>query len=126
MGYFAGEIKGPLIFCDENKEKKERINSNTYINILGRNLLPFQQAVHELAGGSIVFQQDNAPIHTSRMTTEWFSTNNITTIDWPANSPDLNPIENIWKILKDNIQNQKDFPRTVSELKVALKKEWKI
>ena len=67
---FCSRNKRFINFCDKNKEKKERINSNTYINILGRNLLPFQQAVHELAGGSIVFQQDNAPIHTSRVTTE--------------------------------------------------------
>lgn len=123
-GCFAGGVKGPLIFCDENKEKRERINSNIYINILNKYLLPFQQVVHEIAGGNVVFQQDNAPIHTSKLTTDWFKANSITTIDWPANSPDLNPIENIWKILKDNIQNQENFPRTINELKASLKREW--
>ncbi|CAB5396087.1 unnamed protein product [Rhizophagus irregularis] len=52
------------------------------------------------------------------------SSNKIVVIDWPANSPDLNPIENIWKQLKDNIQSCKVFLRTVDELKVALSEEW--
>ena len=83
-------------------------------------------SVRELTGGSVVYQQDNAPIHTSRATKEWLRTNKIATIDWPANSPDLNPIENIWKLLKDNIQKHEDFPRTVNELKIALREEWEI
>lgn len=121
---FMGGIKGPLVFCDENKEKKGKLNSDTYINILNKHLLPFQHGVHELAEGNVIFQQDNAPIHKSRITMDWFKVNKIATMDWPANSPDLNPIENIWSILKDNVQNKEDFPRTVDDLKVALKEEW--
>ncbi|CAG8510209.1 9439_t:CDS:1, partial [Ambispora gerdemannii] len=64
--------------------------------------------------------QDNAPIHTAGKITE----NKITIINWPANSPDLNPIENIWKISKDNIKKNEIVPKTVDELKVALKVEW--
>ena len=45
-------------------------------------------------------------------------------MDWPANSPDLNPIENLWKQLKDNIQSRRVFPRNINELKSALKEEW--
>ncbi|EXX68552.1 IS630 family transposase [Rhizophagus irregularis DAOM 181602=DAOM 197198] len=121
---FAGGIKGPLIFCDENKEGGEKINSNTYIRILNSHLYPFQHTVCELTGRAAIFQQDNAPIHTTKITKNWLKKNKIAIIDWPANSPDLNPIENIWKQLKDNIQARKTFPRTVSELKVALSKEW--
>lgn len=121
---FAGGVKGPLIFCDENKERNARINSNTYINIMKKYLLPFYHAVHDITGGRVVFQQDNAPIHTSGMTTEWLNANKIVTMDWPANSPDLNPIENIWKLLKDNIQNCENFPRTINDLKAALLEEW--
>ncbi|GET66874.1 IS630 family transposase [Rhizophagus irregularis DAOM 181602=DAOM 197198] len=123
-GCFAGGIKGPLIFCDENKEGNEKINSNTYIRILNSYLYPFQHTVHELTGRAAIFQQDNAPIHTTKITKDWLKKNKIVVIDWPANFPDLNPIENIWKQLKDNIQSCKVFPRTVDELKVALSEEW--
>ena len=94
-GCFAGRIKGPLIFCDENKEGNEKINSNTYIRILNSYLYPFQHTVHELIGRAAIFQQDNAPIHITKITKDWLKKNKIVVIDWPTNSPDLNPIENI-------------------------------
>lgn len=40
--------------------------------------------------------QDNAPIHTAKNVRKWLSERNIRTIEWPAYSPDLNPIENLW------------------------------
>ena len=43
---------------------------------------------------------------------------------WLANSSDLNLIENVWKLLKDQIQKHKDFPKTVDKLKTSLKEEW--
>jgi len=123
-GCFVGEIKGPLIFCDEIKEEKEKISANIYLKILESYFLPFKHTAHELVGGGVMFQQDNAPIHTARIVTKWFETNNIKIIDWPAASPDLNPIENIWKLLKNNVQKRDNFPRTISDLKIALKEEW--
>ncbi|CAB4488436.1 unnamed protein product [Rhizophagus irregularis] len=123
-GCFAGGIKGPLIFCDENKEGNEKINSNTYVRILNKHLHPFHHTVCKLTGRAASFQQDNAPIHTAKITKDWLKKNKIAIIDWPANSPDLNLIENIWKQLKDNIQSREVFPRTVGELKATLSEEW--
>jgi transposase len=123
-GCFIGENKGPLVFCDEYKEKKEKITVKTYLKILEANLTPFYSALQPIAGRNLVFQHDNAPIHTAQKVTKWFKKKNITIMDWPASSPDLNPIENVWKLMKDNIQKRENFPRTVNELKTALKEEW--
>ena len=121
---FVGEIRGPLTFCDKYKEKKEKITAKIYLKIIETNLLPFLTATRDLVASNPVFQQDNAPIHNARVTKKWFKDKNIEIMDWPASSPDLNPIENVWKIMKDNIQKRENFPRTVKELKIALKEEW--
>ncbi|CAB4416961.1 unnamed protein product [Rhizophagus irregularis] len=122
-GCFAGGIKGSLVFCDENKERNEKINSNTYVRILNKHLHPFYHTVCELIRRAATFQQDNAPIHTVKITKDWLKKNKITIIDWPANFSDLNLIKNIWKQLKDNIQSWEVFPRTVGKLKAALNEE---
>jgi transposase len=123
-GCFVGEIKGPLVFCNEYKEKKEKIKAETYLKILEKKFLPFYYTARSLVGPNMVFQQDNAPIHTAKSVKKWFAIEKIEIMDWPANSPDLNPIENIWKLLKDNVQKQKNFPRTIDELKIALNQAW--
>ncbi|KAF7687104.1 Transposable element Tcb1 transposase [Cucumispora dikerogammari] len=49
---------------------------------------------------NFIFQQDNAPAHTARHTASWFRKNSVNVLNWPAQSPDLNSIKNIWSLLK--------------------------
>lgn len=54
------------------------------------------------------FMQDGAPIHRSEIVMEWLDAEGIPVLDWPPYSPDLNPIENVWKVLKERIRKEVD------------------
>ena len=55
------------------------------------------------AVGDCIFQQDNAPPHTARITKQWLANNSIPVLDWPPYSPDLKPIEHVWGHLKQKL-----------------------
>ncbi len=69
-----------------------------------------------------IFQQDLAPAHTVKGTKNWFNDHCVTVLDWPANLPDLNPIENRWSIVKRKIGDTR--PNNADDLKAAIKATW--
>ena len=75
-------------------------------------LLDVLQEVQDTLGDPL-FQQDNARIHTAADTMAWFEENNVEVMEWPACSPDLNPIEHCWQRLKDKMhQHYPDIAMT--------------
>lgn len=107
--------------CLEVQFVSSRMKSSDYIKVLECSLLPFLQQNN---GVEWVFQQDNAAIHVSRETKSWFNNKNIAQMDWPARSPDLNPIENLWGILVRRVYKQNRQFATIEELKTTILQEW--
>ena len=85
-----------------------------YRNILKQNLKSSARKLR--LGSEFTFQQDIDPKHSATKTKEWFAENNFEVLEWPAQSPDLNPIEHLWEIL-DRF-SKKDI------LKMAIKEAW--
>ncbi len=77
---------------------------------------------HLFQGRPCIFQQDNAKPHSAHITKSWLRRKRVRVLDWPACSPDLSPIENVWHILKRKMRQRR--PRTVAHLKTCLQEEW--
>lgn len=70
------------------------------------------------------FQQDNAPIHNSRVVKQWIESQNVPTLEWPPYSPDLNIIENLWGLLSRKVYESGTQYQDKNSLIEAIKKAW--
>ncbi len=105
---------GPLCFLKTN------VTAPVYQEILEHFMLPSADQLFKDA--DFIFQQDLAPAHTAKSTKSWLNDHGVGVLDWPANSPDLNPIENLWGIVKRKMRNKR--PKNADELKATVKETW--
>ncbi|KAJ8866147.1 hypothetical protein PR048_033671 [Dryococelus australis] len=70
------------------------------------------------------FQDDNARCHVSRATMQWYADNNVRRLDWPAQGPDLNPIEHLWDELDRRVRARQARPKSIAQLMEWLQEEW--
>jgi transposase len=114
-GGFAADGKTALAIL-EGKQNAEK-----YCETLASHLRPCGR---QLAGPRWVFQQDNASIHTARATMAWFAANRVDVLPWPARSPDLNPVENLWGLMVRRVYANGRCYENVALLRAAIISAW--
>ena len=101
---------------------KGRLCASDYISLLKRAL---PASVRSLGlQNEYIFQQDNASCHTAKLTKNWMARERISLLDWPAQSPDLNPIEHLWDKLGRQL-GCRAFPNN-EELWQYLQEQWQL
>ena len=101
---------------------REKFNLQAYCNVLNEVLIENASTLYPDGWKHGWKQEDNSSIHKSRLSTAYKDFRGIRTIDWSSNSPDLNPIENLWAVLKHRIQV--NAPRSIRDVETMIKEEW--
>ncbi|KAK3558929.1 hypothetical protein QTP86_000006 [Hemibagrus guttatus] len=113
-GCFLAGGPGNLITVNSTMKKEQ------YIKILNNNI---RQSAEKLGlGNQWTFHHDNDPKHTAKVVKKWLADKNINVLQWPSQSPDLNPIENLWRELKIRVMARR--PSNLKELQLIAKDEW--
>lgn len=114
-GAFSARGKVNLVFINGTMKGED------YQKLLAIHLLPVGPA---LGGRHWRLQQDNASPHASNPTMDWFKLNRVRVLNWPARSPDINPIENLWGILARKVYAHGTQFLNVKDLKNAILTAW--
>ena len=113
-GCFAASAVGRLHLIEGNMEQMQ------YCNILETQMVP--SAVTLFQCKDWLFQQDNDPKHTAKLTRTWLEQQNVPVMVWPSQSPDLNPIENLWSAVEHMCAHR--APSSEAQLFEELQKAW--
>ena len=113
-GAMAAGGVGQLCFLKSN------VNAEVYQQVLEYFMLPAGEEIFGCA--DFMFQQDLTPAHSARSTMRWLEDHGIEVLPWPANLPDLDPIENLWGLMTRSML--KERPSTQKELKGAIRRAW--
>jgi transposase len=99
------------------------MNAIQYCKILQEDLVASMRW-YGLKHQDVLFQQDNDPKHNSKKAKICLEELGFVVMEWPSNSPDLNPIEHLWRHLKQQMNCHKRHPKSMHELWELVSKEW--
>ncbi|MBW0591713.1 hypothetical protein O181_131428 [Austropuccinia psidii MF-1] len=121
-GGFCAAHCSKIVFLDGRMNSQEMVQQ-VYFPALRPFIKKMEQAPWIQGQHCLLLMEDNAPIHKAAFSNQWREQNGILKMDWPAHSPDLNPIKNIWKSMKSQISKLYQ-PQTLDELKHAIQTLW--
>lgn len=112
-GSFSGRGVGPV------RKVQGNLDQHQYKAILEETMLPYAEEHLPIIW---TFQHDNDPKHTARSVKSFLTSQSVSVLDWPANSPDLNPIEHLWHEIKKKVATYRTT--TLDELNEAFCEAW--
>ncbi|GFX45131.1 transposable element Tc1 transposase [Trichonephila clavipes] len=110
-GTISCAFLGPLVVVEQT------MKTTGYLNIIADQLYPYMTSVSPAGNG--MFKQDNAPCHKTKIVLEWFQEHEAESqlMSWPPNSPDLNQIEHIWDVMRQQLRVQRPPIHNISDLR---------
>lgn len=117
-GCFSYWSAGPL------HRIKGLMNGAMYREILKGKMAPYVKNISGEQGVECIFQQDNDPKHTSKVVKAYLTNKQMLVLDWPSQSPDMNPIESAWKQLKSAIYDRAEKAKNLDDVFEIAKEEW--